>query len=173
MIRKDNDIFSLSQKLNLAKSKLLQYEFDNLRLKKENSILKEKQVSYSIVGSRLETELGIAKTRENEMVLLINKLNDIVQNQDQEIAELKEKNRSHQQQLQIISNGSVQHCCERQNRNFKHSIFGWMRTDESSGRDYRESKLLETESKLSEQIEVNKQLKQYLELMLLKMCENK
>ena len=104
------------------------------------------------------------------MIFVINKLNKIVQNQDEEIAKLKEENRFAQEE---VKRPICQTCLENQNQNtqFKRSIFGWMKPDVSDQRDQRDSKLLETESKLTEQMEVNKQLKQYLELMLLKICQ--
>ena len=108
------------------------------------------------------------------MAFVINKLNDLVQNQDQEIAELKEQNKSLNKKIRSASNRSTCTACrENENKNFGNTLFGWMRPEGSSGqRDHRDSKLLDTETKLSEQIELNKQLKQYLELMLLKICDN-
>ena len=165
---KEENISSLSEELARANRQLLQYDLDNLSLRKENSRLKEKQLSLSLLGSRLESELEIAKTREKEMVFVINKLNDIVQNLDQEIAQLREQNCSYQRELK---NTGCQNCTYNQNKNMRKTLFGWMTVDETSRGELRDSKLLETESKLSEQIEVNNQLKQYLEIMLLKICE--
>ena len=165
---KEENISSLSEELARANRQLLQYDLDNLSLRKENSRLKEKQLSLSLLGSRLESELEIAKTREKEMVFVINKLNDIVQNLDQEIAQLREQNCSYQRELK---NTGCQNCTYNQNKNMRKTLFGWMTVDETSRGELRDSKLLETESKLSEQIEVNKQLKQYLEIMLLKICD--
>ena len=164
---KEKEISSLSSELRTVKHKLLECEIDNLALKKENSKLEEKQLRQSRVCARMEGELRFAKSQENEMVFVMNKLNKIVQNQDEEIAKLKEENRLVHQQ---VKRSICQTCLESQSQNSrsKKTIFGWMKQDVS---DHRDSKLLETESKLSEQIEVNKQLKQYLELMLLKICE--
>ena len=161
-------ISSLSNELRTVKHKLLECEIDNLALKKEHSKLEEKQLRQTRLCSRLESDLKFAKSRENEMIFVINKLNKIVQNQDEEIAKLKEENRFVHQQVKIPI---CQTCLENQSQNgqFKRTIFGWMKQDVLD--HSRDAKLLETESKLSEQIEVNKQLKQYLELMLLKICD--
>ena len=158
------------KEISSLKHKLLECEIVNLALKKENSKLEEKQLRLSRLSSRLDSELKIAKNQENEMIFVINKLNKIVQNQDEEIAKLKEENRFAQEE---VKRPICQTCLENQNHNtqFKRSIFGWMKPDVSDQKDQRDSKLLETESKLTEQMEVNKQLKQYLELMLLKICQ--
>ena len=108
--------------------------------------------------------------KEKEMVFVINKLNDMVQNLDQEIAQLREQNCSYERDLKSVVGRSVCQNCS-QNKNRKKTLFGWMAVDETSRGELRDSKLLEAESKLSEQIEVNNQLKQYLEIMLLKICE--
>ena len=170
-IRKDKEISSLSSELRRLKHKLLECEVDNLALRKENSKLEEKQLRNSRLCSRMENELLLAKSQESEMIFVINKLNKIVQNQDEEIARLKEENRFVEEQ---VKKPICQTCLENQNHNqssqsqFRKTIFGWLKQDVL---DHRDAKLSETESKLSEQIEVNKQLKQYLELMLLKICQ--
>ena len=166
-IRKDKEISSLSSELKRLKHKLLECEVENLALRKENSKLEEKQLRNSRLSSRMENELLLAKSQASEMIFVINKLNKIVQNQDEEIARLKEENRLLEEQ---VKKPICPTCLENQNQSsqFRKTIFGWMKQD---GLDHREAKLLETESKLSEQIEVNKQLKQYLELMLLKICQ--
>ena len=164
-IRKDKEISSLSSELRRVKHKLLECEIDNLALRKENSKLEEKQLRNSRLCTRLESELRFAKSQENEMIFVINKLNKIIQNQDEEIAKLKEENRFVPEQ---VNKPICQTCLESQRSPVKKTIFGWMKQD---ALDHRDSKLLETESKLSEQIEVNNQLKQYLELMLLKICQ--
>ena len=106
------------------KGKLLQSDFENKRLKEENSVLSEKHISYSILTSRLESELQFTKTQGTEMTFLINKLNTIVQNQDQEIAELKEQNKSVNQELRRDGMKSVCHSCgENQNKNFRKDSF--------------------------------------------------
>ena len=164
-IRKDKEISSLSSELRRLKHKLLECEVDNLALRKENSKLEEKQLRNSRLCSRMENELLLAKSQESEMIFVINKLNKIVQNQDEEIARLKEENRFVEEQ---VKKPICQTCLENQSSQFRKTIFGWLKHDVL---DHRDAKLSETESKLSEQIEVNKQLKQYLELMLLKICQ--
>ena len=81
------------------------------------------------------------------------------------------KNWSCKRYQRELKNTGCQNCTYNQNKNMRKTLFGWMTVDETSRGELRDSKLLETESKLSEQIEVNKQLKQYLEIMLLKICE--
>ena len=112
LIMKDNNILSLTKELNFVKGKLQQCDFDNKRLKEENSLLSEKLLSYSILTSRLESELQFSKSQGTEMTFLINKLNTIVQNQDQEIAELKEQNKS-------VRKSVCHGCGENQNRNIR------------------------------------------------------
>ena len=60
------------------------------------------------------------------MIFVINKLNKIVQNQDEEIAKLKEENRFVHQQ---VKRPVCQTCLENQSQNgqFKRTIFGWMK----------------------------------------------
>ena len=85
-IRKEKEISSLSSELRGVKHKLLECEINNLALKKENSKLAEKQLRQSRLSSRVDSELRFAKSQENEMIFVINKLNKIVQNQDEEVA---------------------------------------------------------------------------------------
>merc|ERR1712223_1582335 len=111
------------------------------QLNVENSDLKDKHFQYKLQCTELQRELQSAHEAEENLRGMISKLSNIVQSQDDEIARMSENI--------ILSN---QNCrCN----------------------DYREIsvKLKEAEIMLSEQTEVNKQLKQYLKTMLLKICE--
>jgi len=140
-LQKDGVIFNLRNNVESLNRKLEQLNVENNELKEENSDLKDKHFQYKLQCTELQRELQSAHEAEENLRGMISKLSNIVQSQDDEIARLSENT--------ILSN---QNC----------------RCD-----DYREIsvKLKEAEIMLSEQTEVNKQLKQYLKTMLLKICE--
>merc|ERR1712079_35237 len=140
-LQKDGVIFNLRNNVESLNRKLELLNFENDKLKEENSDLKDKHFQYKLQCAELQEELQSAHEAEENLRGMISKLSNIVQSQDDEIARLSENT--------ILSN---QNC----------------RCD-----DYREIsvKLKEAEIMLSEQTEVNKQLKQYLKTMLLKICE--
>ena len=72
--RKEKEISSLSSELRAVKQKLLEGEIDNLALKKENSQLEEKLQRQSRLSSKFESELRFVKSKETEMVFVIDKL---------------------------------------------------------------------------------------------------
>ena len=140
-LQKDGVIFNLRINVESLNKKLEQLNVENNELKEENSDLKDKHFQYKLQCTELQRELQSVHEAEENLRGMISKLSNIVQSQDDEIARLSENT--------ILSN---QNC----------------RCD-----DYREIsvKLKEAEIMLSEQTEVNKQLKQYLKTMLLKICE--
>merc|ERR1712038_263970 len=140
-LQKDGVIFNLRNNVESLNRKLEQLNVENNELKEENSDLKDKHFQYKLQCTELQKELQSAHEAEENLRGMISKLSNIVQSQDDEIARLSENT--------ILCN---QNC----------------RCD-----DYREIsvKLKEAEIMLSEQTEVNKQLKQYLKTMLLKICE--
>jgi len=111
------------------------------KLKDENSDLKDTYFEYKLQCTELQRELQSAHEAEENLRSMISKLSNIVQSQDDEIARLSENKISSNQNCRCV--------------------------------DYRDIsvKLKEAEIMLSEQTEVNKQLKQYLKTMLLKICE--
>ena len=140
-LQKDGVIFNLRNNVESLNRKLEQLNVENNELKEENSDLKDKHFQYKLQCTELQRELQSAHEAEENLRGMISKLSNIVQSQDDEIARLSENT--------ILSNRNCR--CD----------------------DYREIsvKLKEAEIMLSEQTEVNKQLKQYLKTMLLKICE--
>ena len=90
-------------------------------------------------SSDLEEEVLRSKEREESLRFMLTRLSNIVQTQDEEIAELKHN---------------------------KDTV-----NDDSSDVSELKMKLQKTEDSLSEQEEVNQQLKQYLQLLVLKLSK--
>merc|ERR1712130_884609 len=140
-LQKDGVIFNLRNNVESLNRKLEQLNSENKKLKEENGDLKDTHFEYKLQCTNLQRELQSAHEAEENLRSMISKLSNIVQSQDDEIARLSENTIT-----------SIQNCrCG----------------------DYRDIsvKLKEAEIMLSEQTEVNKQLKQYLKTMLLKICE--
>jgi len=148
---KDGIIYRMRKNNEALGKKLQHITTENLNLKRENFNLKEKEYSLHMKNSLLEKELISSTDREKSFKVMMSRFSEIIQTQDSEIAELKEK---------LKTNGN--------NRNsiFKSPLFYSTPTFEHE----LQSKLKETEMKLNEQQDVNLQLKKYLEIMLLKFC---
>merc|ERR1711973_360779 len=142
------------RKNNEALGKKLQHiTTENINLKRENFNLKEKEYNLHMKNSFLEKELLTSNDREESFKVMVSRFSEIIQSQDSEIAELKEKLKSNGHNL-------------KQNSFFKSPLFYPTPTHELE----LQSKLKETEIRLNEQQDVNLQLKKYLEIMLLKFC---
>ena len=134
-IRKNNE--SLNKKVQMITS-------ENISLKQENQNLRDKEFSLICNNSKLQKELFDVNAREEAYKFMTSKLSSIVQSQDDEIADPKEKLRT----------------------SIKEKHWGYQNVNVNKLKD----KLKENEIKLTEQKEVNHQLKQYLDMVLLKLC---
>jgi len=137
--QKDVVIQDLKKTNELLTRKLNSQNFENIRLRKENSELKEKEFRAAMKSSDLEEEVLRSKEREESLRFMLTRLSNIVQTQDEEIAELKHN---------------------------KDTV-----NDDSSDVSELKMKLQKTEDSLSEQEEVNQQLKQYLQILVLKLSK--
>ena len=153
---KDNMIFDLRKSVDSLNIRLNQIASENIRLKLENSDLNKRETMLSEERNELKNKLLLSKDTEINLGNLVSKLSNIVQSQDNEIAMLKERELS----TKICNN-----------------------CDNTKGKSYfvkKESfdqldllhRLNMAEVKLSEQVETNKQLKQYLEILLIQRKKN-
>jgi len=150
---KDGIIYRMRKNNEALGKKLQHITTENINLKRENFNLKEKEYNLHMKNSFLEKELLTSNDREESFKVMVSRFSEIIQSQDSEIAELKEK---------LKSNGNNL----KQNSIFKSPLFYPTPTLELE----LQSKLKETEIRLNEQQDVNHQLKKYLEIMLLKFC---
>merc|ERR1712025_675886 len=113
---------------------------------------KEREFELTLLSSGLEKQALTFNEREQNLEFVINRLSGIVQTQDHEIARLREMNNKN--------------LCSCRNSDIKNKSFFAIKEDNGLS-----VQLKETEMKLSEQLEINQQLKQYLEIVLLKLCD--
>merc|ERR1712221_54144 len=80
----------------MALGKKLQHiTTENINLKRENFNLKEKEYNLHMKNSFLEKELLTSNDREESFKVMVSRFSEIIQSQDSEIAELKEKIKLH------------------------------------------------------------------------------
>ena len=154
---KDRVILGLRKNLDALNSKLNAFTYQNIKLKKENADLKEREFELTLLSSGLEKQALTFNDREQNLEFVINRLSGIVQTQDHEIARLRELNNQEMNRKNL---------CSCRNSDIKNKSFFDAKEDKELS-----VQLKETEMKLSEQLEINQQLKQYLEIVLLKLCD--
>jgi len=154
---KDRVILGLRKNLDALNSKLNSFTYQNIKLKKENADLKEREFELTLLSSGLEKQALTFNEREQNLEFVINRLSGIVQTQDHEIARLRELNNQEMNKKNL---------CSCRNSDIKNKSFFAIKEDNELS-----VQLKETEIKLSEQLEINQQLKQYLEIVLLKLCD--
>lgn len=152
---KDSMIFDLRKSVDSLNIRLNQNASENIRLKLENTDLKRREAMLSEERNELKNKLLFSKDTEINLGNLVSKLSNIVQSQDNEIAILKERE------------ASTQMCRNCDNDQGKHYFV----KKESLGQLELLHRLKVAEVNLSEQVETNKQLKQYLEILLIQICD--
>jgi len=155
---KDRVILGLRKNIDVLNSKLNAFTYQNIKLKQENADLKEREFELTLLSSNLEKQTLTFHEREQNLEFVINRLSGIVQTQDHEIARLREVNTQDMNRKNLCS-------CKNSEIKPKPSFFGIKEDKELN------VQLRDTEMKLSEQLEINQQLKQYLEIVLLKLCD--
>jgi len=158
LTNKDRVILGLRKNIDVLMSKLNAFTYQNIKLKQENADLKEREFELTLLSSNLEKQTLTFHEREQNLEFVINRLSGIVQTQDHEIARLREVNTQDMNRKNLCS-------CKNNEIKPKPSFFGIKEDKELN------VQLRDTEMKLSEQLEINQQLKQYLEIVLLKLCD--
>ena len=148
-------IFDLRKSVNSLNITLNQIASENIRLKLKNTDLRRRDAMLSEERTELKNKLILSKDTEINLANLIAKLSNIIQSQDNKIANLSEKETS----KTVCKNCDFDRC----KRNFVKT--------ESFDQLELLHKLKMAEEKVSEQVETNKQLKQYLEILLLQICD--
>ena len=146
---KDNMIFDLRKSVDSLNIRLNQNASENIGLKLENNDLRKREAVLSEERNELKNKLLLSKDTEINLGNVISKLSNIVQSQDNEIAILKER-------------------CKNCDNDQRKSYF--VKKESLNQLDLLH-RLNVAEVKLSEQVETNKQLKQYLEILLIQICE--
>ena len=147
----------MRKNLDALNSKLNAFTYQNIKLKKENADLKEREFELTLLSSGLEKQALTFNDREQNLEFVINRLSGIVQTQDHEIARLRELNNQEMNRKNL---------CSCRNSDIKNKSFFDAKEDKELSVQLKETKM-----KLSEQLEINQQLKQYLEIVLLKLCD--
>jgi len=158
LTNKDRVILGLRKNIDVLNSKLNAFTYQNIKLKQENADLKEREFELTLLSSNLEKQTLTFHEREQNLEFVINRLSGIVQTQDHEIARLRELNTQEMNRKNFCN-------CKNSEIKPKPSFIG-----KKEDKDLN-VKLKDTEMKLSEQLEINQQLKQYLEIVLLKLCD--
>ena len=140
-------IFDLRKSVNSLNITLNQIASENIRLKLENTDLRRREVMLSEERSELKNKLLLSKDTEINLGNLVAKLSNIVQSQDNEIAILNERKASTSTQM-------CKNCDNDKEKNY------FVKKESLNQLDLLH-RLNVTEVKLSEQVETNKQLKQY------------
>ena len=156
-IMKDGMIFDLRKSIDSLNIRMNQIASENISLKHENIELRRREILLSDERNELKNKLLLSKDTEINLGNLVSKLSNIVQSQDNEIALLNERE---------TFNSSKQKC-EKCDMNEKSYI---IKKEPHNQQDLL-NRLDDAEVKLSEELEVNKQLKQYLEILLLQICD--
>jgi len=156
-IVKDGMIFDLRKSIDSLNIRMTQIASENISLKHENIELRRREIMLSDERNELKNKLLLSKDTEINLGNLVSKLSNIVQSQDNEIALLNERE---------TFNSSKQKC-EKCDMNEKSYI---IKKEPHNQQDLL-NRLDDAEVKLSEELEVNKQLKQYLEILLLQICD--
>ena len=152
---KDSMIFDLRKSVDSLNIRLNQNASENIRLKLENNDLRRREAMLSEERNELKNKLLLSKDTEINLGNLVSKLSNLVQSQDNEIAFLNEREASTQMCRNCIND-------KRKNNLVKKESFDQL--------DLL-NRLNVAEVKLSEQVETNKQLKQYLEILLIQICD--
>ena len=152
---KDNMIFDLRKSVNSLNITLNQIASENIRLKLENTDLRRREVMLSKERSELKNKLLLSKDTEINLGNLVAKLSNIVQSQDNKIAILNEKE---------VSKTNCKNCVIGRGKSY------FVKTESFDQLELLH-RLKMAEEKISEQVETNKQLKQYLEILLLQICD--
>ena len=152
---KDIMIFDLRKSVDSLNLRLNQITSENIKLKAENIDLRRREENLSEERNELKNKLLATKDTEINLSNLVAKLSNIVQSQDNEIAMLNEKE---------ASSRVCRNCDLDKGKRYlvKPSPFDQFELLH---------RLKMADVKLSEQVETNKQLKQYLEILLLKICD--
>ena len=148
-------IFDLRKSVNSLNITLNQIASENIRLKLKNTDLRRRDAMLSEERTELKNKLLLSKDTEINLGNLVAKLSNIVQSQDNKIANLNEKQAS-------------KTICK--NCNFDIVKRYFVKTESFDQLELLH-KLKMAEEKVSEQVETNKQLKQYLEILLLQICD--
>ena len=148
-------IFDLRKSVNSLNITLNQIASENIRLKLKNTDLRRRDAMLSEERTELKNKLLLSKDTEINLGNLVAKLSNIVQSQDNKIANLNE-------------NQASKTICK--NCNFDIGNRYFVKTESFNQLELLH-KLKMAEEKVSEQVETNKQLKQYLEILLLQICD--
>lgn len=152
---KDTMIFDLRKSVNSLNITLNQIASENIRLKLENTDLRRREVMLSEERSELKNKLLLSKDTEINLGNLVAKLSNIVQSQDNKIAILNEKE---------VSKTNCKNCDIGRGKSY------FVKTESFDQLELLH-RLKMAEEKISEQVETNKQLKRYLEILLLQICD--
>ena len=152
---KDSMIFDLRKSVDSLNIRLNQNASENIRLKLENNDLRRREAMLAEERNELKNKLLLSKDTEINLGNLVSKLSNLVQAQDNEIAFLNERE------------ASTQMCRNCDNDKRKNNLV----KKESFDQLDLLNRLNVAEVKLSEQVETNKQLKQYLEILLIQICD--